>query len=77
MNNFFIVLYFPNIAVYLAAIIIANIILLVSVFGFKTPKLVKTINVIVYAIIHYLLALVLNVITKNEINNAGTLNSLY
>lgn len=68
MNNFFIVLYFPNIAVYLAAIIIANIILLVSVFGFKTPKLVKTINVIVYAIIHYLLALVLNVITKNDLD---------
>lgn len=68
MNNFFVVLYFPNIAVYLAAIIIANIILLVSVFGFKTPKLVKTINVIVYAIIHYLLALVLNVITKNDLD---------
>ena len=68
MKNFFIVLYFPNIAVYLAAIIIANIILLVSVFGFKTPKLVKTINVIVYAIIHYLLALVLNVITKNDLD---------
>lgn len=68
MNNFFIVLYFPNIAVYLAAIIIANIILLVSVFGFKTPKLVKTINVIIYAIIHYLLALVLNVITKNDLD---------
>ena len=68
MNNFFIVLYFPNVAVYLAAIIITNIILLVSVFNFKTPKLVKNINIIVYAIIHYLLALVLNVVTKNNLD---------
>lgn len=68
MNNFFIVLYFPNIAVYLAAIIITNIILLVSAFNFKTPKLVRNINIVVYGIIHYLLALVLNVITKNNLD---------
>lgn len=68
MNNFFIVLYFPNVAVYLAAIIITNIILLVSVFNFKTSKLVRNINIVVYAIIHYLLALVLNVVTKNDLD---------
>lgn len=68
MNNFFIVLYFPNVAVYLAAIIITNIIVLVSVFNFKTPKLVRNINVIVYGIINYLLALVLNVVTKNKLD---------
>lgn len=68
MNNFFIVLYFPNVAIYLAAIIITNIILLVSVFSFKTPKLVRNINIIVYSIIHYLLALVLSIITKNNLD---------
>ena len=68
MNNFFIVLYFPNVAVYLAAIIITNIILLVSVFNFKTPKLVRNINIVVYGIIHYLLALVLNVISENKLD---------
>ena len=68
MNNFFIVLYFPNVAVYLAAIIITNIIVLVSVFNFKTPKLVRNINVIIYGIINYLLALVLNVVTKNNLD---------
>lgn len=76
MNNFFIVLYFPNVAVYLAAIIITNIILLTSVFNFKTPKLVRNINIIVYAIIHYLLALVLNVITKNGLDIFSQ-NSIY
>lgn len=68
MNNFFIVLYFPNVAVYLAAIIITNIILLISIFNFKTSKLVKNINIIVYGIIHYLLALVLNIITVNKLD---------
>ena len=68
MNNFFIVLYFPNIAVYLAAIIVTNIILWVSVFNLKTPKSIRNINIIVYSIIHYLLALILNIITKNDLD---------
>lgn len=68
MNNFFIVLYFPNVAVYLAAIIITNIILIVSVFNLKTTKLIKNINITIYGIIHYLLALVLNIITKNNLD---------
>lgn len=68
MDNFFIVLYFPNVAVYMAAIVITNIILWTSVFNFKTAKLVRTINVIAYGVIHYLLALVLNIITKNDLD---------
>ena len=68
MDNFFIVLYFPNIAIYLAAIIATNIILLISIFNFKIPKLVKSINIIFYAVIHYLLALILNIITTKELD---------
>ena len=68
MDNLFIVIYFPNIAVYMAAIVITNIILWTSVFNFKTAKLVRTINVIMYSVIHYLLALVLNIITTNELD---------
>ncbi len=68
MNNFFIVFYFPNIAVYMAAILITNIIIWTSIFNMKTPKLLRIINVIAYGIIHYLLALVLNIISKNELD---------
>lgn len=68
MNNLFIVVYFPNIAVYLAAIIIANIIMLCTIFGKNQSKLLKVINIIVYTIIHYLLAIVLNIITKNSLD---------
>lgn len=68
MNNFFIVLYFPNIAVYMAAILITNIIIWTSVFNMKTPKLLRIINVIAYGIIHYLLALVLNIVSTNKLD---------
>lgn len=68
MDNFFIVLYFPNIAVYMAAILITNIIIWTSVFNLKTPTLLRNINVIIYSIIHYLLALVLSIVSKNNLD---------
>lgn len=68
MNNFFIVLYFPNVAVYMAAIIITNIIIWTSVFDQKTPKILRIINVIAYGVIHYLLALVLNIVSTKELD---------
>ena len=76
MNNFFIAVYFPNLAIYLAAIIITNIILINSIFNFKTAKIIKIINIIVYSIIHYLFALVLNIITKNNLDIFSQ-NSVY
>ena len=36
MNNFFIAVYFPTIAIYLAAIIAMNIIVWISIFNFKS-----------------------------------------
>lgn len=68
MNNFFIVVYFPNLAIYLAAIIITNIILFISVFSFKTTKKIKNLNIVVFTIMNYLLLLILNVINKNNLD---------
>lgn len=68
MNNFFIVLYFPNLAVYLAAIIITNVILWMSVFNNKTSKIIKNINIIVYLVLNYILALTLNLITTEKLD---------
>ena len=68
MNNFFIIIYFPNIAIYLAAIIATNIILFVSIFSNKTSKIIKNINIIVYTIINYLLVLLLFTINKSELD---------
>ena len=68
MNNFFIGFYFPNLAIYLVAIIATNIILLKTIFNFKEDKLLKFINIIIYCIIHYILILILNIITSNKLD---------
>lgn len=68
MNNLFIIVYFPNIAIYLAAIIATNVILFVSIFSNKTSKVIKNINIIVYTIINYLLVLLLFTVNKNGLD---------
>lgn len=68
MDNFFIVVYFPNLAIYLAALIATNIILWISLFNYKTTKSIKTLNVSIYIIMNYLLALILNIVNKNNLD---------
>ena len=68
MNNFFIAIYFPNLAIYFAAIITSNIILWISIFNRKITKWIRTINTIVFCILHYLLILIINVITTNKLD---------
>ena len=68
MNNFFIAIYFPNFAIYFAAIIISNIIVLISIFNQKITKLIKNINIIVYTFITYLLILLIGIISKSDLD---------
>ena len=68
MNNFFIVFYFPNLAIYLAAVIATNIILLATIFNFREDKILKYLNTTIYCMIHYLLILILNVVAKNKLD---------
>ncbi len=68
MNHFFIVFYFPDLAVYLAAIVVTNVILWISVFRFKVDRLIRNINVSVYCILHYILALVLKTISTEKLD---------
>ena len=67
-NNLFILIYFPNLAVYLTAIVIMNIILIVSLFNYKVSKLIRTINIIVYCVLNYILALILSLIDKYNLD---------
>ena len=76
MNNLFIVIYFPNLAVYFAAIIITSIILWVSLFSYKTSELIKRLNLVMYLIINYLFALVLYVINNKKLDIFST-ESIY
>ena len=68
MNNVFMVIYFPNLAIYLVSIVVANIILWVSVFNFKTPTLIKNINIVVYSFISYLLVTLLTIVNEQKLD---------
>ena len=68
MDNLFIIIYFPNLAIYLAAILISNIICLVTVFSKKIPKIIRKINILMYCVISYILILILNIISENNLD---------
>lgn len=68
IDNIFIILCFPNLAVYIAMIIFLNIVMIKSVFSKKITNINKIINIIVYSSIHFILILILNLINKNNIN---------
>ncbi|MBP3840595.1 MAG: hypothetical protein IK997_00555 [Bacilli bacterium] len=68
MNNLFIVFYFPNISVYVAAIIITNIIIWVNMFSKKSRAIIKAVNSAVFFFMHYILILLLSIIANNNLN---------
>ena len=68
MNNFFIAVFFPNLAIYMAALIATNIILFISIFSFKSSKQIKIINVVIYVIMTFIFLLFLNTINQNNLD---------
>lgn len=68
MNNLFIVIYFPNLAVYFGALIATSIILWISIFNYKTTEAIKRLNLIIYIIMNYLFGLLLYVIKTNKLD---------
>ena len=68
MNNLFKVIYFPNLAIYLFAIFIMNIILWYSVFSFKSTNIIKNVNIVIYIVINYLLLVLLDIINKQKLD---------
>lgn len=68
MNNIFILLFFPNLAVYTLVIIIMNVLFLKSIFSDKDSKLMKTINIIFFIIINIVFYLILDNVMTNKID---------
>ena len=68
MNNLFIAIYFPNLAIYISALIITNIIVWISIFNYKTTEIIKRLNIIIFIIMHYLFALILKVISDYKLD---------
>ena len=76
MNNFFIAIYFPNLAIYAFGLIITNIIFYISLFNYKVSKIIKKINIVVYIFINYLFFLVLKIINTHQLDIYSQ-NSVY
>ena len=76
MNNFFIAIYFPNLAIYAFGLIITNIIFYISLFNYKVSKIIKKINIVVYIFINYLFLLVLKIINTHQLDIYNQ-NSVY
>ena len=68
MNNLFIVFYFPNISVYVAAIIVTNIIMWISMFSKKTRAIVRGVNSAVFFFMHYILVLLLSIVASSKLD---------
>lgn len=67
IDHVFIVIYFPNLAIYLLAIIITNILMWKSMFK-SDDKPLKVMNTIAFCIIHYLFILLLTMISSKNLN---------
>lgn len=76
MNNLFIAIYFPNLAIYFAAILITNVIVWISIFNYKTSEIIKRLNIIIYVIMNYLLFLILTIVNKEKLD-VFSQNSIY
>ena len=76
MNNFFIAIYFPNLAIYAFGLIITNILFYISLFNYNVSKIIKKINIVVYIFINYLFFLVLKIINTHQLDIYSQ-NSVY
>ena len=68
MNNIIKFLYFPDLAIYFIALIIVNIILVISILNKKISKNIKKINIIVFSIITYIQVLLLDTISRHNLD---------
>ncbi len=75
MNQVFIQIYFPSLAAYILGLIVANILMWRSMF-YHHDQTLKKINTVFFCLIHYLFALLLNLITMKGLNVFDT-TSIY
>ena len=68
IDNLFIVFYFPNISVYVAGVIVTNIIVFISMFSKNTRFINRIINSFIFVLINYISILVIVTINKNNLN---------
>lgn len=68
MNNIFLFLFFPNLAVYVLVLIIINILIVRSTFSKKDSKFTKNINIIFFLLFQVIFYLIIDNVVKNNID---------
>ena len=76
VSNIFIIVYYPNFAIYILMILISNILVLRAVFKRNMPRTIKIINIVFYCLKMYLMVLILDNMTINNID-VYSLSSIY
>ena len=76
ISNIFVIIYYPNFAIYILMIVISNILVLRSVFKKDMSKVLKIVNIVFYSIKMYLMILILDNITVNNID-VYSMSSVY
>ena len=76
IDNIFVILCYPNFAIYILMILISNILVLRTVFKKDMSKPMKITNIIFYCIKMFMMFLILDNITTNEID-VYSLTSVY
>ncbi len=76
MNNLFVIFCFPNLACYLASLIVLNVVLWITTLNGKEDTITKVVNSSVFVILHYLLILLLITANKEKLDLFSQ-NSIY
>ena len=68
MNNIFVCLFFPNLAIYTFVLVVVNIIFIKSTISKKDGKLLKSFNVLCFVLFNTIFYLIIDCILKNDID---------
>lgn len=68
IDSVFMALYFPNLPIYVSVLIVSNIFFIISIFSKKQIKSKKIVNIINSIILDFMLILIIDVVSKNNIN---------
>ena len=68
IDSVFMALYFPSLPVYMVILITSNVFLIISLFSKKQIKSKRIINIINGLILDFLLILIIEIVSRNDIN---------
>lgn len=68
IDSVFMALYFPNLPIYVSVLLISNIYFVISIFSKRQTKGKKISNIVNSVILDFLLILIIDVVSKNNIN---------